>query len=70
MSFASGCTSIQDPNIKEESSVPPLAFAASGGYVEIMEMLIEHGADPRNGIVMELCRIQKCRVGHCPPLEL
>ena len=55
-----------DPNITQENSCPPLAYAAHGGHADIMEILIAHGADPQQRTVMELA----ARGGHIEAVEV
>jgi len=55
-----------DPNIRQESSVTPLAFAAYSGHVDIMMILIAHGAYPHRGSVMELA----ARGGHIKAVKV
>ncbi|PVU74433.1 hypothetical protein DDW11_06050 [Sulfolobus sp. SCGC AB-777_G06] len=36
-----------EPNAKEDDGWTPLHWAAFGGHVDVVMVLLEHGADPR-----------------------
>ncbi len=39
------CLLVCDANMQDEESIPPLCIAAGAGHLEIVKLLVQHGAD-------------------------